>query len=39
MSGEDDGEAVNPRAPNHDPDDLLPPPGEIEPHRHSINPW
>ena len=32
MSGEDDGESVDPREPNHDPDDS-------EPHRHSINPW
>ena len=31
MSGED-GESVDPRRPNHDPDDL-------EPHHHSINPW
>ena len=32
MSGEDDGEIVDPNEPNHDPDDS-------EPHHHSINPW
>ena len=31
MSGED-GEPVDPRRPNHDPDDQ-------EQHHHSINPW